>query len=490
MTSPTHGLTRLEIFLKECLSGHALNSSKPLPQTFGYILGESNPVTGNIPDEDILAAFDSLVDEMETTNVIPGAAEAGMTFFGQFVDHDITLDATSAIGTEIDPRSIRNIRTPSLDLDCVYGDGPEASPHLYSPDHEGFLLFGRDDNHIDLARNCKGTALIGDPRNDENIVVSQIQGAFVCLHNILMTKATADPAVRKVIHKCSNHGMRRDLWSDEIIRPSQSVFEDVRRFVRLHYQYLVLNDLLPAFVEVTQLKAALVNDPFELEGPLIPAEFSVAAYRFGHATVQSEYRLRSGEAKVDLFKMRGFGPRDSDSDIEFAEFFGDAGTVQRALPVGIKMATTLFKLPFVHDKLIFRSIETTIDQARKLGLRNLLRDRGSLLIASGQQLARYLSIDEQEVPKILSEAGITKTPLWYYCLQEAENTGKLEGVGAAILGSVFGRLLRNDHESIAHLNSFDPWAGFGRTKFTMASLMNFVEQHRDSVSNAEDLRCG
>jgi hypothetical protein len=108
------------------------------------------------------------------------------------VDHDVTFDATSEIGRAISPASVRNVRTPALDLDCVYGDGPEASPHLYSPDHYGFLLFGNHQNPLDLPRNTQGTALIGDARNDENHIVSQLQGAFICLHNIVMTKMLAD----------------------------------------------------------------------------------------------------------------------------------------------------------------------------------------------------------------------------------------------------------------------------------------------------------
>lgn len=490
MTTPNHGLTRLDQLLKECVDGNALNSGQPLPQTFGYILGHSNPVTGGISDQLILEAFDELVDEMLTADVVAGPAEAGMTFFGQFVDHDITLDATSAIGKEIDPRSIRNIRTPSLDLDCVYGDGPEASPHLYSPDHEGFLLFGRDDNPLDLARNCKGTALIGDPRNDENIIVSQIQGAFICLHNILMSKVANDGAMGDAVRACAQDGMRNELWSDDVIPPSLRTFEDVRRFVRLHYQHVVLHDLLPSFVDPQALKAAFLNDPFPADGPVMPVEFSVAAYRFGHATVQPEYRLTANANPVELFAMQGFGPRQPESDIEFTEFFDISGQAQRALPIGVKMADTLFQLPFIHTPLNFRSVQTSVEQAQKLGLRNLLRDRGALLIASGQQLAQHLSIPEQSRPQILDKAGITKTPLWYYCLQEAQGSGKLQGVGAAILGSVFGRILRNDAESIFHLRHFEPWSGFGSGPFSMASLMKFVEANRDSVSHAAQLRCG
>ena len=57
---------------------------------------------------------------------------AGFTYFGQFVDHDITLDLTSLGDKEKDPLGIENFRTPSVDLDCVYGLGPDGSPHLYA----------------------------------------------------------------------------------------------------------------------------------------------------------------------------------------------------------------------------------------------------------------------------------------------------------------------------------------------------------------------
>ncbi|CAK9066645.1 Uncharacterized protein SCF082_LOCUS33883, partial [Durusdinium trenchii] len=123
----------------------------------------------------VIAGFTDALDAMRDDSDPASDVDAGMTFFGQFIDHDVTLDAQSAIGTRIDPRSIRNVRTPALDLDCVYGDGPEASPHLYSPRHEGFLNFGTKANPRDLARNAHGTALIGDPRNDENQIVSQLQ---------------------------------------------------------------------------------------------------------------------------------------------------------------------------------------------------------------------------------------------------------------------------------------------------------------------------
>ena len=54
----------------------------------------------------------------------------GFVFLGQFIDHDITLDTTSRLDRNNEPNATLNFRTPALDLDCIYGDGPEASPHL------------------------------------------------------------------------------------------------------------------------------------------------------------------------------------------------------------------------------------------------------------------------------------------------------------------------------------------------------------------------
>ena len=494
MNQTAHGMSRYDLFLRECLHQHAVNDPRPLPQVFGY-LGHANPITGNLSRQHIVDAFDALVETMRTETIEDGPADAGMTFFGQFIDHDITLDTTSAIGTTIDPRSIRNVRTPNLDLDCVYGDGPEASNYLYSHDPEtrNFLLFGRADNPYDLARNCEGTALIGDFRNDENILVSQIQGAFICLHNILMTHLREGDDTAHAVADCAQMGVRMDVWHD-ILPPRLADFEQVRRFIRLHYQWLILNEFLPSFVEQEDIDHALAHDIFP-GAPMMPAEFSVAAFRFGHATVQPSYVLRKGEAPIDLFALRGFGPRDPGATIEMAQFFGKKA--QHALPVGTKMAATLFELPdnIVGSGLTWGNLEIPVAQAKKLALRNILRDRTAMQLPSGQQMAHKLGLDPVKTPKVLKDRHIDKTPLWFYLLQEADKkgaggkSGKLKGVGGKIVASVFVRLLKEDPESVLNMHGFRPWEGFGE-KCTMASVMQFVEKHRDSVKNREKLYCG
>ena len=56
---------------------------------------------------------------------------AGVTFFGQFLDHDMTFDLTSRLGFPTQPIRSPNARTPFFDLDSVYADGPAGNPELY-----------------------------------------------------------------------------------------------------------------------------------------------------------------------------------------------------------------------------------------------------------------------------------------------------------------------------------------------------------------------
>src|SRR5688572_11359682 len=51
---------------------------------------------------------------------------AGFTYLGQFVDHDLTFDKTSVmLGQNVSPAQLLQGRSPSLDLDSLYGAGPQ-----------------------------------------------------------------------------------------------------------------------------------------------------------------------------------------------------------------------------------------------------------------------------------------------------------------------------------------------------------------------------
>ncbi|MEP2027984.1 MAG: peroxidase family protein [Paracoccaceae bacterium] len=490
MATLHHGLSRFDLFSKACAGGGATNS-KVLPNLFGRLFGKdaTTPLDWNGDPNDLIKIYVQLMDDMKVNSSSTGAAaQAGMTFFGQFIDHDITLDATSAIGTRIDPRAIRNVRTPNLDMDCVYGDGPEASPHLYGKiktgddEHGEFLLFGREENNLDLARTQQGTALIGDPRNDENIFVSQIQGAFICLHNILMAKAHEGGEMKAVIEHCSHMGTDEHVWSHTVV-PQLKDFEAVRRFIRLHYQWLILKRFLPSFVTDKAISAAK-GGAFPADAPIMPVEFSVAGFRFGHATVQPTYRLNPGDDRVSLFKTQGFGKRPTSANVnDFGALFGP--DADRARPVGLGMANELYSLPFVSNDIEFEEFPgvTLKDPDRaNLGLRNILRDRFAFSLMSGQQMSTRFGTHVLPVTEALEAHGITRTPLWYYCLEEAEKSGegKLDGAGGIIVAGTIINLLRQDPMSVYHImDDFVPYEGFGGKDMTMSHLLKFVEQHRD-----------
>jgi hypothetical protein len=489
----------------ESLAKHCADAPPPnLPQTFGRI-GPKNEVSGIAPDGEpfqpssVVPAFINVVDGLGANGakIVNGPAAAGMTFFGQFVDHDVTFDATSEIGRAISPASVRNVRTPALDLDCVYGDGPEASPHLYSGDHEGYLLFGNHQNPLDLPRSSKGTALIGDARNDENHILSQLQGAFICLHNIVMTKMLDDKTlVGKAMAEMPSEAM---------------VFQAARRATRLHYQWLVLNDLLEAFVDAQVLAdvrahfaAGTLPKPFDKDSPVMPLEFSVAAYRFGHATVQPEYALNDDHGAFPLFELMRpeFTWRTADKNIMFTRLFDYPGNAkfQKARPVGLDLASVIYALPFVAhgfkvvDRL-GRHFDVDVNEARKLPLRNLVRDRFTMHIASGQQMADLMHVPRLDAPKALTDQGITKTPLWFYCLQEGESHGgKLGPVGGTIVATVLMRLLQLSPDSLlCSAHGFVPWTELGATKaggYSMGHMLKFVEDNRDHIPHAKDLWTG
>ena len=129
---------------------------------------------------------------------------AGFTFLGQFLDHDMTFDPTSSLARRQDPESIRNFRIPALDLDSLYGGGPSVSPALYdqSVDHGQTTMLVEEipgsaaatvdgQPRFDLPRNSQNVAVIGDPRNDENLIVSQLHLAMLRFHNAVVADVKA-----------------------------------------------------------------------------------------------------------------------------------------------------------------------------------------------------------------------------------------------------------------------------------------------------------
>jgi hypothetical protein len=208
---------------------------------------------------------------------------AGYTYLGQFIDHDLTLNPIEHFNPLPEGQPGRNLRTARFDLDNLYGRGPEDQPYLYEGDGRR-LLTGRPLTRAGAASPSRdhprmaGRALIGDKRNDENVIVSQLHGAFAAFHNAVAV--------------------------DE---PTAS-FDSLRLTVTRHYQWVVLTDFLPRMVGADLMARLLpgfgeggrvgaVRPQLAIAAGLpagtIPLEFSDAAYRFGHSMIRPVYRLNA-----------------------------------------------------------------------------------------------------------------------------------------------------------------------------------------------------
>ena len=374
---------------------------------------------------------------------------AGFTFLGQFVAHDITFDTTSALDRKNDPAAIKDFRTPGLDLDCVYGLGPEANPFLFDQTDKAKLLTGTDKNPDDLQRNRQNVALIGDPRNDVSLITSQLHLLFLKFHN-------------RVVDHLRAEGV-----------PEDEVFEEAEHLTRWHYQWILIHEYIPKLTGPDIIADIRANGrryyKFERH-PFIPVEFTVAAYRFGHSQLRSVYKLNEKCPKARIFSELGaFNEVPGEHVVDWRNFFDldPNHPPQPGRKIDTKMAVEMSDLPFVKELQ---------PEMRSLAVRNLMRGK-ALGLPSGQTVARRLGV----APITNQEMGLDReAPLWYYILKEAElhhDGERLGEVGGRIVAEVFAGFLQADEESYVCAEPLWkptlPSATPGH--FTMADMVRFVE---------------
>ncbi|MEM7351624.1 MAG: heme peroxidase family protein [Acidobacteriota bacterium] len=374
---------------------------------------------------------------------------AGFTFLGQFVAHDITFDTTSALDRKNDPAAIKDFRTPGLDLDCVYGLGPEANPFLYDQNDKAKLLTGTEKNPEDLQRNRQHVALIGDPRNDVSLITSQLHLLFLKFHN-------------RIVDHLREEGV-----------PEAEVFEEAERLTRWHYQWILIWEYIPKLTGpdiIADIRANGRKFYHFKHHPFIPVEFTVAAYRFGHSQLRSVYKLNEGCPAAKLFSELGaFNEVPPEHVVDWRNFFDldPACPPQPGRKIDTKIALETHDLPFVPDKK---------PELRSLSVRNLLRGK-ALGLPSGQTVARRMGIE----PLTSEEMGIKdEAPLWYYILKEAEllhDGERLGEVGGRIVAEIFHGFLKSDEESYVCAEPlWKPTLPSATPEhFTMADMVRFIE---------------
>ena len=358
-----------------------------------------------------------------------GDTAAGWPIFGQFVAHDITADR-SILRSHTNTAELRNARSPQLNLECLYGDGPTGHPFLYQRDDPAKFLLGLDG--ADLQRNAEGIALIGDPRNDSHMLMSQLHLAILKAHNAFVDEARLAGA------------------------PHDRVFDEAARQLRWHYQWLVLNEFMPALVGHTLADQVLQQGPKWFRpgpGGFIPLEFADAAYRYGHAQIRHRYQLNVHTEPVPLFPdLLGFRAVPRERTVDWTLFFDVPGATpaQRCKKIDGKLVRALIELPVAITG------ECEIEDYHSLAMRDLQRGQG-VGLPSGEAVARHIGI----APLTAEQIGVAstgwhgETPLWYYILREADAcTGghRLGPVGGRIVTEVLVGLIDADTTSFRQNN--------------------------------------
>ncbi len=443
---------------------------------------------------------------------------AGYTYLGQFVDHDLTMDKTTVmLGENISPAQLLQGRSPSLDLDSLYGAGPQdpVSARFYKADGVhlkiGKTVAAGDPamNGFDLPRGegttnkAKRKAVIPDFRNDENLVVAQTHTAMIRFHNRIVDSLPSST-------------------------PPGQRFTQARELAIKHYQWMIRHDYLPRICAAGVLNDVFNNGrkAFEVgatptDVPTMPIEFSVAAFRLGHSMIRRAYnwnaRFDNGAGTLDWLFIFSATGGDLGGELRLAsnwiaDFrrlydFSEAGRADltvpaakfnRAMRIDTLLVNPLKNLPTGA----FGGPQVPFDDPRaNLAFRNLRRAK-MVKLATGQQMARFLRNHGVNVTTLTKtqlrngkngatldgltqtqrQAALKDTPLWFYILREAElNGGKLKGVGGRIVAETFQRAMEGSSASIVRDPAWRPTLGPDSNTFRMVDLLLFAFEGKKSL---------
>ena len=468
------------------------------------------PATGTM-----LAALDALGESMfDPANPSPPVSLPPiLTYFGQFIDHDITANTDRKVEglSDVDGNflptaradviaGVDNLRDGSLGLDSLYGDsvgqdafsaklaglmrhptltkkmrlgipaptpqGPITPPADNATDllRLGFLLDRGDLTLAELNALPPGQraafidgsnapirqrAILGDFRNDENLLIAQLQVAFLRFHNRLA-----------------------DLVP---------TFDEARKLTRYHYQWLVAHEYLPSLCDrsvVDELIATgspLYGAFYDANVPALapkmpmPLEFSAACFRFGHTMVRGGYdhnrvfgRPEPGKPNILpfaafnlLFAFTGDGRMSGQSDtqlpdnwvIDWSRFVNAETPVRSSKGIDTRLDAPLDDMVNQPAGIFKHLAKRNLRRGYRLNLPSA-QDCIAGINASGH----FRPIATLDAATIMQGRNIpgadfgTKTPLWFYILREAELLGSthLGPLGTHIIaGTLLGLIIKD-----------------------------------------------
>lgn len=432
----------------------------------------------------------------------------GHTYVGQLLTHDISKDEVTKLGKSFDPEAIDNRVTPWIDLDIIYNHAGKLAER--DPADPAKLLLGNEiGNERDFPRDAKGRARIPDQRNDQNNNLAQLTAVTMQFHNAMVDRLRADNADAD----------------------AEGLFVQAQALTVAHWQAITLTEFLPTFVQQEMIDDVLANgskfyhDEMARQG-IVPIEFSVAAFRFGHSIVRGRYTLNEREAadRVRLFPLSpkelerslvGHRPIPKERQIDWDRFFDFESSIQgdldddedqfKGLQVSRKIDRFLARPMLRIPKFIMlgRPVppgllkEQLLPDREILSLASLNLQRGRALgLGSGQAIAKAMGVK----PLTNGDMGLcpsaenceewgyvwagteddAEAPLFLYVLEEARIQTKgeqLGEVGGRIVAEVIIGLLRADERSILNREFVSPLTG--TSIYTMADMIHHAGWHSE-----------
>ena len=482
--------------------GDLFSPNHPTTTPFGYLFalqGNADNLLPKSPDTlKYLAELGEVMFDKDQSSVSNSTIPSAYTYFGQFVDHDIsrtilpkdenTTDSCELAKEDLEPWStefvlseVKNERSAVLELECIYGanaaiDGQYMSLAKVSESNDPIKL---NDPFHDVVRSAPNVdnaaadrvARIPDRRNDSNLIVSQMHVAFLRAHNRLVDETGS--------------------------------FETAQRILRQHYHWVVIHDYLQNQIADPEVFRQVMADSKPLYNPTqgnfyLPLEFSVAAYRFGHSMIRSTYYLNAnypGDFLLYLFVLcvlsndtkprpgKGYEQIPQKRVIDWNFFLtGDKKglNLNLARKIRTKLADPL--------RTLLDETDNPVPCERRLAVQDL--KRGYMLsLPTGQAVAKALGyveltpkeIQEHSTPdqrEILAKAEfLERTPLWFYILCEAMAQGggnRLGKVGSRIVAEVLIGLVRKSPDSFLKIQGYSPEYKNAFGKFELADFLKLA----------------